>query len=171
MSLDLRTRTYHTPRGHWSIAARHTRIGGDIDAILAFTPHNGTDPPRLYGYRQTLNHTTGGRHWQQTIGTWTDITIAARSTAAATTLRPLSAPYLAQLLNLTIAMQDFPLLVQPSGEWISTREAADLLELHADTVRNMAIRGELVARQLQTTRWQISGDSVRALLADRAAVS
>jgi hypothetical protein len=98
-----RSQTHVTPRGIWSIAAKHARPGGDIDVILKFTAASNK-VGRHYGYR----YDAGAARWTQLAGTWLERRDAIHAVARETRAQVLAYRDLVPLLCIAAALTDFP---------------------------------------------------------------
>lgn len=89
-----------TPRGMWSIEAKHDRPGGDVDVILGFRPTGQN--AQLYGYRCNQGV------WTQLAGAWRTVPVAVKAVALATRLQVLAVEKVLPLLDTATTLPDFP---------------------------------------------------------------
>ncbi|MBG0828498.1 hypothetical protein HS041_12040 [Planomonospora sp. ID67723] len=98
-----RSQTLTTPRGVWSIAAKHTRPGGDVDVVLVFRP-TGNVAGTHFGYR----YDRASDRWTQVLGAWLARHDAVREVAKRTRVQVLVYRDLVPLLCIAATVTDFP---------------------------------------------------------------
>jgi hypothetical protein len=123
--------TLDTPRGHWSIAAKHTHPKGQaVDVVLCFRTATPPCTRRLYGFRNT------GDGWRQVHGGHgPNVAAAVRAVAREDATRPIVHVALIPLLVAAATMPDHPAVpvhggpeLDALGEAEYDRERADDLD-------------------------------------------
>lgn len=97
-----------TNRGVWTIEAKHGRLGGDADVILAFRPI-GSGTKTYFGFRH-------GEYWTQLVGAWMHRYHAIPAVARETQTQILTHRALIPLLDLALTLADFPDAVLASAD-------------------------------------------------------
>lgn len=109
-AVDLGSRTLTTPRGVWTIEAKHDRPGGDVDVVLSFRA-DGNRSGVFFGYRRDQGH------WTQLVGAYTERHRAVAEFARQTRTQVLAYRDLVPLLDLATGLADFPdAVLARSGE-------------------------------------------------------
>jgi excisionase family DNA binding protein len=145
--LDADAGTMSTPYGRWTIAAKHTRAGGDVDVVLARRPPGALEAAH-YAFRRDEGE------WTQLAGAWTDIAAAIKEAARTLDRQVFTATYVIPLLNVAAGLDDFwPL------EWLTVAEAADLVGASKDTIHNR-IKAGLVTHRKDGRRYEVTKASV-----------
>ncbi len=98
--LDERSRTLTTRLTVWSVAAKHTRAGGDIDVILS-TRQKGRRDVRYLAFRRSEGE------WTQLSGAWVGLPTAVREAATRIKKQVFTVVYVTPLLDFAALLGDF----------------------------------------------------------------
>lgn len=150
-ALDVEAGALFTPYGFWSIAAKHTRPGGDVDVILT-RRQKGAPGASLFAFRRDEGE------WIQLAGAWTDLDAAVEEAARTTARQVFAARYLIPLLDAAAEMPDIP---GAEPEWLTVREAAELVGASKDAIR-YRIKHDLVEHRKDGHRFVVTKASLLA---------